>query len=78
MTETAHLIGQPVIVTFADGGTERGVLRVDDGTWLELERDDAGCTWTAVYTRIGDDDTPAVVSVEWDRAVSAVQTETLW
>ena len=57
-------IGDRVKVTFSDGASETGVLDADRGTEIDVEITDAGSTWTATYWRTGDDDTPAVISVE--------------
>jgi len=72
-----ELVGEPVEVTFSDGGREAGWLAVCGWDLIEVDHIDitgGGHTWTATYTLTGDDDTPHVVSV----APVPVQTEALF
>jgi len=62
----ASMIGEPVVVTFSDGGQEAGFLRACRNPAIEVEHCDmtgGGHFWTATYTLVGDDETPHVVSV---------------
>lgn len=71
------LVGEPVVVTFSDGGTESGVLVLCGWDLIRVELCDmegGGHFWTEEYTLIGDADTPHVVSV----APAPVQTEVLF
>lgn len=71
------LVGEPVVVTFSDGGTEAGRLMSCGWDLIDVRHIDmagGGHMWTATYTLIGDDDTPHVVSV----VPVPVQAETLF
>jgi hypothetical protein len=63
----AALLGEHVIVTFADGGEEAGILAGLGGDTLAVEQIEGSDHWTAVYTLTGDEDTPHVVDVVVDR-----------
>lgn len=74
----AKHVGELVDITFSDGTGERGTLAAVDGDTLEFDKqyDRGGRThvFTARYTLVGDEDTPAVTGIE----PVAAQTETLF
>jgi hypothetical protein len=63
----AALVGEPVIVTFADDHEEAGMLAALGWDTLAVEHIEGSDHWTAAYTLTGDEDTPHVVSVAVDR-----------
>ncbi len=62
------LRGKFVIVTFADGHEESGLLSKVGWDLIEVDHIDTvgGGMWTATYTMTGDADTPHVVGVVED------------
>lgn len=73
-----RLIGEHIVVTFADGQQEAGVLTACGWDLIEVEHTYGTPTgvqfYTATYSLIGDDDTPRVVAVD----VDAPQREALF